>query len=209
MFSLFSRMLPRNRHVRPLAPLASGGFGLVELLVSISIIVFITSLVLVRQSSFNGAVLLRSQAYEVALRAREVQLFAVSIVGESGDFRNTYGVHFDSTVTSNPFYRVFRDADGDNYYDSDEEFGTQGFLDTRFEIRELRVVGGPSDGTTPNSVSVVFERPNFDARFFSAANADLDANRLEIDIARVGSAGSGNGDVRTVEIGRTGQISVQ
>lgn len=202
-------MHPPSRHPRTLRPVVSGGFGLVELLVSISIIVLITSLVLINHSSFNGAVLLRSQAYEVALRAREVQLFAVSVVGESGDFRNTYGLHFDSTVSTNPFYRIFRDADGDNYYDSDEEFGTQGFLDTRFEIRELRVVGGPSDGTTPNSVSVVFARPNFDARFFNAASSDLSANRLEIDVSRVNSSGSGPGEVRTIEISRTGQISVQ
>ena len=53
------------------------GFGLVELLVSISIMLLVTMVVLVNHESFNNGALLRSQAYEVALRLREVQLSAV------------------------------------------------------------------------------------------------------------------------------------
>jgi Tfp pilus assembly protein FimT len=54
------------------------GFGLVELMVSISIMMLLTVVILNRQSSFNGAVLLRNQAYEVAFALRKAQLLAVS-----------------------------------------------------------------------------------------------------------------------------------
>lgn len=198
-----SSLAPRRRRA------AAAGFGLVELLVSISIIVLVTSIVLIRHNSFNSAVLLRSQAYEVALRAREVQQFAVSAIGESANFRNRFGLHFDTSVIGNPQYQVFRDSNDDSYYDSGEDFGTQGFLDERFTIDALRVVGGPADGSTPTSVSVVFERPNFDANFYEDPNDNLNASRLEIDVRLKESTGNGVDAVRTIEIGRTGQISVR
>lgn len=210
MFSLSSHTF-RARRTTTRRCVAAGGFGLIELLVSISIIVLVTSLVLIRHSAFNSALLLRSQTYEIALQTREVQLFAVSAIGQGADFRNQFGVHFDTATDENYRYAIFRDANGDSYYSgTSEEFGgEQGFLDDRFEVRTIRMSGGADDGATPSELSVVFERPNFDARFFSAANTELDAGRAEIDIARRGVTGTGPETLRTLEITRTGQISVQ
>ncbi len=184
------------------------GFGLIELLVSISIMVIIASVVLVRQSSFNGAVLLRSQAYEIALELRNAQLNAVSSTGQGGVFRAMVGVHFD---TANPnTYRIFRDStsgsNSDNFYNASEEFGQQGLIDPRFVISQIRADGSVISGT---DLSVVFERPNFDARFFDAANSEVTAAIVEIDVRRVGTVGTGSGDVRTVEVTSAGQVAVQ
>ena len=195
--SWFSSNFPKH------AP-AQGGFGLIELMVSITIVVIVASIVLARQDSFNSAVLLRAQAYEVALQVREVQLSAVSASGDSGDFRAVLGVYFDSTAGSNGQYRIFEDADSDNFHDASEEFGLQGLLDSRFEIRDIRI--GSTDEV---DVSVIFERPNFDARFFSGPNTEVNVTTVEIDIARRGAGSACGSDVRTVEITRTGQIAVQ
>lgn len=179
------------------------GFGLVELMVSISIMAIVMAVVLVRQTTFNSAVLLRSQAYEVALSLRTVQLSAVSASNEAGDFREVLGVHFDTSDSD--AYRIFRDSDSgiddNNYYDSGEAFGLQGKLDDRFEIRAIRAGGDVSQ------LSVIFERPNFDARFFDSGG-EIDVSTIEIDVARRG-ADSGCSAVRTVEISNTGQITVQ
>ena len=201
MFSLFS-----TSHSK-IGKSNESGFGLIELMVSISIMVIVISIVLVRQTSFNSAVLLRSQAYEVALQLREIQLAAVSANYDSAGFRSVIGAHFNASNGSNASYSIFRDGDSDYYYDAgDEEFGLQGQIDSRFEIRAIRTVG---DGPPASSgLSVVFERPNFDARFFDS-NGEIFATSAEIDVARVGAAGSGVGDVRTVEITSAGQISVQ
>ena len=201
MFSLF---LHSNKHSK--AHLGSrGGFGLIELMVSIAVMAIVSAIILVRQNSFNGGVLLRSQAYEVALSAREVQLNAVSSVGVAGDFRTLQGLHFDTTLANNGGFRVFRDADNDGFFDTTESMGQQGALDSRFEIRAIRTVG---DSYAGSSVSIVFERPNFDARFFDSAG-EVNASSIEIDIARRGVAGSGPDVVRTLEITSTGQIIVQ
>jgi type II secretory pathway pseudopilin PulG len=204
-------------HSRPqktiLAKLNNGGFGLIELLVAFSILVMVLGVVLVRQSSFNGAVLLRNQAYEIALHAREIQMFAVSVVGDSADYRSRYGLHFDKTPSNNAVYKVYRDVDGDFYYETTDEFGLQGKLDPRFKINEIRTVSSTGVETGQSNISVVFERPNFDARFFtsSGVGGEVNASAVEIDICvRSTDCTAGElGEVRTLEITKTGQISVQ
>ncbi len=200
-------MFQNNYHyVRIGRHLKNSGFGLVELLVSISILVIVMSVILARHSAFNSAVLLQSQAYEVAFQAREIQLFAVGAIGESTDFRNVYGLHF-SKSGANQKYSLFRDINGNNYFNSGEEFGRQGVLDPRFEICDIRGVDGNGDVKyTPDAMSITFERPNFDALFHESSGAwDTDTVAAEIDICLRGAAA----DKRTVEITRTGQISVK
>lgn len=183
------------------------GFGLVELMVSISIVVIVASIILTQHSSFNGAVLLRGQAYEVALDAREVQLSAVSVSGDAGNYRTVMGLHFDMNPSFNDRYHIFRDSNLDGFYDgSTEDFGPQGFLDPRFEIRDIRPSSGAISGT---ELSIIFVRPNFDARFFDSSGNELLVSTVEIDVARRGLSGTGVDVVRTVEITSTGQIAVQ
>jgi len=185
---------------------SQSGFGLIELMVSISIMSIVMAVILVRQSSFNSAVLLRSQAYEVALSLRTVQLSAVSASNDAGDFRDVLGIHFDTSENTDGLFRIFRDDNNNNFYTSSEEFGLQGRLDNRFEIRTIR-----AGAATPNQISVIFERPNFDARFYTAANTAAGSSVIEIDIARRGapSPGTCGADFRTVEVSTTGQITVK
>lgn len=202
-------LLSRNQKTVFNLPCSQGGFGLVELMVSISIMVIVASIVLTRQSSFNGAVLLRGQAYEIALQLREIQLSAVSASSDGiGNFRSVLGVHFDSSTLINDKYSIFRDADSDGFFDSNEAFGLQGLLDKRFEIREIRTIGA-TEIAVPR-VSIVFVRPNFDARFFTASEVEpVNVSGIEIDIARKGVTGTGDSVLRTIEITSTGQIAVQ
>lgn len=181
-----------------------GGFGLIELMVSISIMMVISAVIMARHSSFNGAVLLRSQAYEIALSIREVQMSAVSAESNgSGSFRATEGVYFN---TSSPTqYQIFRDADNDSFYDSSEQYGKQGIIEKRFEIRAIRAVG---DTVTGTGLAVVFERPNFDAKFFDSAG-QVNASSVEIDLAKKDAVGNGPDVVKTIEITGTGQITVK
>lgn len=188
-------------------PLKTKGFGLIELLISISIMILVTSIVLSQHNAFNSSVLLKSQAYEIALQARETQLNAVSIVGDgTSDFRKVYGLHFNILDGANNSYRIFQDANGDNYYSGvGEQFGKQGKIDTRFIISEIRTMEGDTEYSSPDDISVVFQRPNFDARFFTAANTEVSTNisKIEIDLEL-----EATGEVRTIEITKTGQISV-
>lgn len=194
----------------PLAAARCGGFGLVELLVSVSIIVLITGVVLVRENSFNGAVALRNQAYNVAIEVREIQLSAVSAEGSGADFRRVRGIYFeDSAVSDRGRYIPFEEstASPNGFWNPGEETSTPQRLNNGYEIRDVRTVGG--DPVTSGTVSVIFVRPNFDARFFDSAGNELNASALEILVAREGSTGTDVDVLRTIEITATGQIGVQ
>jgi type II secretory pathway pseudopilin PulG len=182
----------------------NAGFSMVELLVSIGIIVLVLSVVVTNQRSFNSAVLLRGQAYEIALAMREVQLGAISSVSDgTGVFRSVQGVHFNKA--DNQKYRVFRDSSGNKFWNSGEDFGFSGLFDPRFELR--RIEYGVSE---VDQLSIVFERPNFDAIFVTnEAGNTLTEQSVDIVIGlRGGETDVCGEDVRTIQITSAGQISV-
>lgn len=192
------------------------GFGLIELMVSISVMVLVTSVILVKHDSYNGATLLRSQAYDIALQLREVQLLSISAAQDgsanANAFRNVYGVHF--STTTNDTYFVFKDADSDFYFDyantNSEKFGKQGTLSSKFVIDTIRLISS-SGNTEENELSISFKRPNFDANFYEGSGNAVDpsVSAVEIDVRTKGTTGGGSGNIRTVEITRTGQITVK
>lgn len=184
------------------------GFGLIELLVSISVMVLVTSVILARHDAFNGATLLRSQAYDVALALREMQLLAVSATNDSSGFRSIYGVTFDAATPG--AYVIFRDDNYNYFYDAGEEFGQQGFLDERFLIDDIRLVGSGGDAGPRTDVTILFERPNFDALIYKSLNSPAAAGiyAVELDVRVRGTTGNSAGEIRTIEITRTGQVTV-
>jgi prepilin-type N-terminal cleavage/methylation domain-containing protein len=189
------------------------GFGLIELMVSISIMALVSAIILTRHNSFNSAVLLRSQTYEVALQLRDLQLNAVSsaYTGEGNNvFRESLGAYFETDSGSNGFFRIFRDLNNNGFPDSNEEFGQRGILDQRFEIRNIRVYDASGANVlTGSGLAIVFQRPNFDARFYDVNGLIGNALTAEIDVARKGESGGGVGVLRTVEVTSAGQISVK
>ncbi len=90
-------------------------FTLVELLVAVSIFMIITSVVLVNNSRFNDAVVLKSAAYEVALAIREAQNSALNVRSLDGSgFGNGFGVYIQNAgtvdTTQSTTYTLFSDA---------------------------------------------------------------------------------------------------
>jgi|GEM_PF-424529 len=185
------------------------GFGLIELMVSISIVVLVTSIILARHDSYNGAILLRSQAYDIALKIREVQLQAVSVVGQGAEYRTPLGVCFDTEWPN--YYYIFADNDDDGVCDisAGEQVGQRGNIDPRFSIQSLNLILNGTE-TKENELAILFERPNFDARFF-VGDSEEDVEGVEIGLVRVGAnlQSTKPGDLRVMEVSRTGQILVQ
>ena len=184
------------------------GFGLVELMVSISIMMLLSGVILTRHTAFSGAVLLRNQAYDVAFAIRKAQLLAVSGANAgSSSTTQQYGVYFSQTSPNNTTYITFHDLDVNGLWDPliDEPIGVTGKLDSRFIIRD---VSTPSNGAF-SILTVSFRRPNFDAILKNGGGAGL-ARPAYIDIAQLSAAGSDKsvGAVRRVQVTSTGQISV-
>lgn len=127
----------------------NAAFSILEVLVTAAIIGIITAVIVLNYSSFNNAVLLKSQAYEIALDIREAQQFAVSVRGAGGEFREDYGLYFSTSEPGQ--YRLFRDQGTIEkrddtgrlislaYYDDGEEIGPPYFIDSRFAISSICV----------------------------------------------------------------------
>jgi hypothetical protein len=119
------------------------------------------------------------------------------------------GVFFDSSDGNDRYYKKYHDANNDSYYSFNEEYGVQGKLDSRFEIREIRTVDGSGTEAQVSEISIVFARPNYDAVFYDGSNSQVNVSAVEIDVARRNLSGTGPEVVRTIEVTSTGQIAVQ
>jgi prepilin-type N-terminal cleavage/methylation domain-containing protein len=185
------------------------GFSVLEVLITALIIGIITAIVLVRYGAFNSTVLLNSQAYELAIDLRETQVFSISVLGRSSQFREEYGLYFD---LNNPQeYQLFLDNNANDdvvpaYYNdgsvsgqTDEAVDVPYLIDSRFEIISLCIeyctIG-------VDNLSVSFKRPDFDAQFYSAGFGE--AGSAQIIIASVEDPTA----VRAVSISPTGQFDI-
>lgn len=91
---------------------ARGGFTLVEMLITLSIIIIISAVAVAGQSTFNQSILLTDTAYTVALSAREAQSLGLSSRKFSGVQNGGYGLHFVNASTKK--YIVFADIQAIN-----------------------------------------------------------------------------------------------
>jgi len=165
-------------------------------MVAISIMALVSAVILTRQSAFDNAVLLRNQAYEVALQIRSLQFSAVSASGESNNFTAIVGAYFNTGTAGS--FTMYRDVAADGF-DGVDSIGTVK-LDQRFEIADIKV-----GGTSETKVAVAFQRPNFDAVFYEDATL---ASEYPESVVRIEIVRKGGTSKYGVDITKTGQISV-
>lgn len=189
------------------------GFTVVELMVTITIVVLVTGVVLVQYSSFNSSVLLTSQAYKTAFDFREAQSLAISSRGRgtNNTFREEYGLYFNMSARNQ--YLLFQDVGNTIVparYNFGEEIGSPTIIDPRFEISLMCVSASAvseCDGTTTDvsTLSVSFERPDFDAAFY-ATGTGVPAS-IQTALIYITSISDDTAS-KIVRISTSGQISV-
>jgi prepilin-type N-terminal cleavage/methylation domain-containing protein len=191
---------------RNLSAGSPAGFSLVELMITIAIIVLVTGVALVRYGSFNNAVLLKSQAYEVALDIRQAQAYGVSVSQQTSDTRSAYGIAFDESTPN--MYQLFQDKNANGMLtatanpSTNEIIGLATTIDPRFIIADITVNNG---ACAPSQAQVLFERPNFDAMVTTSGSGCATVTSLEIVLASAADAAV----TRTVVVYASGQITVQ
>lgn len=184
----------------------NAGFSLIEVLISAAIIGIVTAIVVVKYGAFNSTVLLRNQAFEVALAVREAQVFSISVRRDPDTgFRDPYGISFPDEGTQQ--FSLFVDVDDDGYDESEE---VERFtIDSRFSISALCL--GNSAVTDPDSdsscgasdLSITFKRPDFDANFDTSSGHSG-------EIATIRLVGINDDTIhRDIVVRSTGLISVE
>jgi prepilin-type N-terminal cleavage/methylation domain-containing protein len=106
--------------MHPIAPQKKNrGFTLVELMVTITVMLIITSISIFNYSEFNSATVTNTLAYDIALAIRQAQSYGVAVrAGTSDtDFDIAYGVHFGANKEN---FSLFADTDNKLDYDENE-----------------------------------------------------------------------------------------
>jgi prepilin-type N-terminal cleavage/methylation domain-containing protein len=184
------------------------GFTLVELLVSVAIFAFMTTLMVARYGNFNQSVLLTNLAYDVAVTIRTAQSYGLSVKGSGNSndadrFQKAYGVYFDSQSAGNDeMYYLFSDINDDSIFDGEES----GEMIQKFTLKRGTKIYGvcteniPCDPDAGGIMTIVFQRPDPNARICDDEFCNYAHGAILIK--------SPDGSERLIRISENGQISV-
>ncbi len=216
----------------------SCGFSLIELIITVSIMLIVTSAVLFRQAKFSSDVLITDMAYEVALSIRDAAVSGLSSKASSTiPYKTGYGVHFEPApdggspnsfinfidVSEVPILESVSDESNifDYYYTTQDDVNQTGGVDVIDKVIELtqgqtikqycaRGDGGWICGpdSSKHVLNIVYVRPNPDAHITMGTKAGGPDGVKTYSEAKI-VVQSGLGDkCRTVSVSVSGQISV-
>ncbi len=218
--------------------LGNKGFTLLELLVSIFIFIFLTTLLVVKYGNFDQSVLFTNLAYDVALTLRTAQTYGLSVQGQESNFKYPYGVSFCALATgcepeamdiekskligfNNQKMFLFADTNicgGSSSctggFDEDDIVISSYNIKRSVKIYGMCITSGCGSPDNTKRVDITFVRPNPDA--IICVSNDLHENDCVGKNAANGPRSSvriffrsPNGGLRTIIIRNTGQISVE
>jgi prepilin-type N-terminal cleavage/methylation domain-containing protein len=178
------------------------GFTVVELIVTISILVIVTTLIFANYPKFRENISLKKTAQETALAVRQAQTYGLGVrefQPGTGIFPG-YGVHFN--ITSSDSFILFADLDEDNVYDGVSENVESFKIQTGEKLSGLcaNVKTSPPGTCGFNTIDIIFFRPKPLVTIKADGSDFFDA---EIKII------SPRGQIKTIVILSSGQISVE
>lgn len=194
----------------------SYGFTLVELMVTIGIFVFMTSVILSKYNSFGAGTILSNMAYDIALTIRQAQVYGVGVKSAGNNlFSSAFGVHFDIGNTGdNTKFILFADKDLNGVYNKssgDEDISVYSLkhgakiniicADMRNETKCKEQTG---NGNNKNSLDITFKRP--DPRAIICE--DKLSNKCENMYAQIIISSADGVHIKKVSVTQAGQISV-
>ncbi len=194
------------------------GFTLAELLISVAIIAAVSTVVLVNFNAFDSTVLLKGEAYEIALSLRESQVKSVGMVRNSGGFDYPYGMSF---TAGSSVYQAFVYKSATEYpkyspcgaQSTDcAELITESDMERSMVVKEVCYVSSsPNTCTLLNRLDISFRRPEFSGIFYglNTGNNGVDLSNATHVRIKLGSSRPGaDENMFVVEVSKLGQISV-
>ncbi len=177
------------------------GFTLIELMVTISIFVFMTAILLSNYNAFGSGTILTNMAYDIALTIRQAQTYGLSVKVGDGTFKQAYGVHFSTTLTGddNKKFILFRDDNGNNIFVSGENI-------VMYNLKRGAYISKICMDDTCSSkekVDILFKRPNPRAIICDGIGV-CSYKSVAITISSADDSSK-----RIIEVTEAGQISVQ
>lgn len=207
-----------------------GGFTLVEMMVSLSIIFVISAIALTSQSTFNQTILLNDTSYTVALSARQAQSLGLSSRKFGTTQNGGYGIHFTAGTPNT--YTLFADVQnvtsaplrcptltvtgtpeekaGNCLYDGVGETYQSYTLNRGFTISDFcgKTAGGMVCASTNaiQGMDIVFLRPNTVAIITGLTGSP--GSKIDFSCAQITVKSPTGAAVQTVRISELGEVSV-
>lgn len=173
-------------------------FSLVELLVTISILVVISSILFLNHTQFNSSILLENLAYEVSLTIRQAQAYGINVRQSGGSFDEAYGVFFNKNFNE---FLIFADTypvDSPNLiYDADQDEIVDRLGVARGNKIETLCAGSDCE---IDSLNISFVRPD--------PSAIIKVGSQEYETAEIIIL-SPKGERKSVFVNKVGQITVK
>lgn len=212
------------------------GFTLVELMVVVGIFAFMSALILANYPRFNAQIILENTAHEVALEVRQAQSFGLGVRESSRGSAEypAYGVYIpeiDGASENKMHVYLYADIDDNQRYeggscvpgagecvevltlrnhyiaalcgDIKTTFSSTEPFRTRDEV--ISFSAAHPSACDKDSIDILFTRPNPDAALRSFINGGSETEHNDIEII----VSTSQGDVRTVIVWSTGQITVE
>ena len=186
------------------------GFTLIELTVTVSIFLIISTIILANYPAFSQRLALNRTAQEIALSFRKAQTFALAVRGFESQFKG-YGVWFNKERNSSfIFFTDFEPEDqqfthgpiGENFCEANNECVDEFLIQTSARIEDLCKNQGADRVCGLDSVEVVYTRPD--------PIITLRANGLTGDVSNIGIVvRSPRGVERIIVVWSTGQVTIE
>ncbi len=198
---------------------------MIELMVTVSIFVVVSSIVLANYPKFSSNITLDNLAHAVAISIRESQVFGLSVkeFGAGAGVFPGYGVSFDQNYDKS--FILFADSNGDKEYSRVGGDVCVGDCLEKFSITDSNriytlcgdlkkdgvVVNTIEDLNTPNNncglsnLDIAFTRPDPDATLTGTSVIWGKRNYSDAEVVVVSPKGS----FKIVTVWSTGQISVE
>jgi len=215
------------------------GFTLIELMVVVGIFAFMSTLVLANYPRFNAQIILENTAHEVALEVRQAQSFGLGVreALSEVDTYPGYGVYVPDIEDYDPMVYLYADIPlpgndlGDGAYEGGACIPGSGECVEVLHLRNHGIATVCADLKTGNpgidpfrtmddvlpyvdsgycgkdAADIIFTRPNPDATIHTYDDGGEDPSGHVNDVALIVS--TPQGDVRTVVVWSTGQITVE
>jgi len=185
------RLLSRRLRLSSVLNRNNKGFTIIELVVTTSILVIITTLIFANYPKFRENISLKKTAQEIALAVRQAQTYGLGVrefQPGTGIFPG-YGVHF---VKNSDSFILFADVNGNNIIES-------------FKIQTGETISDLCVNTTScghNTIDIIFFRPK------PLVTIKADGSSSGISDAEIKIISPG-GQIKTIVILSSGQISVK
>ena len=182
-----------------------GGFNMVELLITISILAIMTTVALANFRTFGKKSELSNTAESVVLALRQAQVYGVTTKGGGApcggsSFDCAYGVHVDASTNPQKII-IFADADDDSKYTNGELVETIPLSGVTISVSCMISSFLVADcGPGYRRLDVTFKRPSPDAIIYGFLGPNYQSGSITL------TAGV---NTVTVTVTETGQISLK